>query len=108
MGLLLCAALQEPFCVVPPLSRRALKLCQSKTGPAGRLETCVLVRVMCTVCMQSSASDLSIQLSTGLDVCLGIAEGGDVDALAAQLAADGFDLDADWREMDRSLSTTGR
>lgn len=39
---------------------------------------------------------------------LGFAEGGDVDALAAQLAAEGFDLDADWRELDRSSSTTGR
>mmetsp|Transcript_2451 Transcript_2451/g.5595 ORF Transcript_2451/g.5595 Transcript_2451/m.5595 type:complete len:639 (+) Transcript_2451:2300-4216(+) len=35
-------------------------------------------------------------------------EGGDVDSLAAQLAADGYDLDADWRELDRASSTTGR
>eukprot|EP00983_Pelagomonas_calceolata_P083805 1156235-Pelagomonas_calceolata.AAC.13 len=39
---------------------------------------------------------------------LPLAEGGDVDSLAAQLAADGYDLDADWRELDRASSTTGR
>jgi len=31
-----------------------------------------------------------------------------VSALAAQIAADGYDLDADWRELDRATSTTGR
>lgn len=36
------------------------------------------------------------------------AEGGDVRALADRLAADGFDLEADWDAMDRSTSTTGR